>query len=401
MSAGQQGGGVYQYSQAMLEGLTHWHAPVTKHIFAMPWVPDGFDRFAGKGWSVHRIPKTVLKDRKDFTPYLAENGIDVVESGFNRKAREYLAGRNIDLLFCPVPTTFGFECGIPFVMAIHDLQHRLQPEFPEVSCCGQWRHREVLFRNASRYAQAVLVDSETGKEDVIACYGSHIDADRVFPLPFIPSTGTTARVRDADIAAVIRKYRLPGHFIFYPAQFWQHKNHARLIHALHMNRVNHRLDIPIVLVGANKGLISEGRETVFNNMNTLAELLGVRDLVHYLGYVPDEDMAPLYAAATCLAMPTFFGPTNIPILEAWRYGCPVLSSDIRGVRDQVGDGGILVDPTSATAIAEAVMRFWQDDDLRRRTALAGRKRLALYTATDFQKRLFDIGDHVLNLLPSS
>jgi glycosyltransferase involved in cell wall biosynthesis len=52
------------------------------------------------------------------------------------------------------------------------------------------------------------------------------------------------------------------------------------------------------------------------------------------GYVPNEDMVPLYAAARRLVFLTFFGPTNIPILEAWAHGCPVLTSDIRGMQEQ-------------------------------------------------------------------
>ena len=44
--------------------------------------------------------------------------------------------------------------------------------------------------------------------------------------------------------------------------------------------------------------------------------------MHLLGELPGEDVAPLYAGAVALVMPTFFGPTNIPVLEAWAVGCP-------------------------------------------------------------------------------
>ena len=41
-------------------------------------------------------------------------------------------------MFYSFPNSLSFETGIPYVMAIHDLQHRLQPEFPEVSANGEW-----------------------------------------------------------------------------------------------------------------------------------------------------------------------------------------------------------------------------------------------------------------------
>jgi glycosyltransferase involved in cell wall biosynthesis len=122
----------------------------------------------------------------------------------------------------------------------------------------------------------------------------------------------------------------------------------------------------------------------------LAHRLGLSDQVHHLGRVPDEVMSGLYAEALALVMPTFFGPTNIPPLEAWAFGCPVLCSDIRGIREQIGDAGLLVPPRSTEAIAEGMYRLWTDRHLRHQLAARGRRRLAEYTPEDFRRRLADI-----------
>jgi glycosyltransferase involved in cell wall biosynthesis len=75
---------------------------------------------------------------------------------------------------------------------------------------------------------------------------------------------------------------------------------------------------------------SERRSSgVFREVMSLSCQLGLEKEIHYLGYVPNEDMSGIYAEAVALVMPTFFGATNIPILEAWAFGCPVLTSDIR------------------------------------------------------------------------
>ena len=86
-------------------------------------------------------------------------------------------------------------------------------------------------------------------------------------------------------------------------------------------------------------------------------------------------------------MPTFFGPTNIPVLEAWAFGCPVLTSDIRGVREQVGDAALLADPTSVEAIADGIHRLWTDRELGHTLSNLGRRRLAAYTPEDYLRRL--------------
>jgi len=129
--------------------------------------------------------------------------------------------------------------------------------------------------------------------------------------------------------------------------------------------------------------------------------LKVDGQAHYLGYVPDEDMASLYAEATGLVMPTFFGPTNIPILEAWAFGCPVITSDIRGVQEQVGDAGLLVDIRSVEAIAAGMLRVWRDDLLREELAKRGRRRLESYSPEEFQRRLSDVVQTASRLIRES
>jgi len=161
----------------------------------------------------------------------------------------------------------------------------------------------------------------------------------------------------------------------------------RIVQALGMLKERHRLEVHTAFVGSYAGEIMK---RTFHEIMSLAHELGIERQVHYLGYVPEEDMSALYAGAVALVMPTFFGPTNIPVLEAWAFNCPVLTSDIRGIREQVGDGGILVDPRSAEAIAGGMYSLWTDEDLRRTLAEKGRQRLSAYTPQDFQQRLTQI-----------
>ena len=294
----------------------------------------------------------------------------------------------VKLMLYPAPIPLSFEAGIPYVMAIHDLQHRLQPEFPEVSANGKWEWREYLFRNGARYATLLLTDSEVGKEDVLNFYGAYgVTSDRVKVLPFLPACYPSVDISESEKQRVRTSYHLPERYLFYPAQFWPHKNHARIIQALGLLKQQYRLKVPIVLVGSH---LTEIRERTFNEVISLSHRLRVANQVHYLGYVPDENMASLYSHALALVMPTFFGPTNIPVLEAWAFGCPVLTSDIRGIREQVGDAAILVNPRSVEAIADGIYRIWTDDKLHRTLADRGRQRLATYTHEDYSRRLTDI-----------
>jgi glycosyltransferase involved in cell wall biosynthesis len=272
------------------------------------------------------------------------------------------------------------------VIPIYDLQHRLQPEFPEVSANGEWEWREYLFRNAIRRATLLLADSEVGKQDILDLYGRYgVTPDRIKVLPYATNYAADGDMRGERVR-VRKKYQLPSRYLFYPAQFWPHKNHARIVEALSVLRASGP-EVHVVLCGSHIGAI---REETFRAVMELADRLGVRGQVCHLDYVPNEDIPPLYREATGLIMPTFFGPANIPIVEAWALGCPVLTSDVRGIREQAGDAALLIDPRSVESLAFGMQQLWEDEALRCRLIARGSQRTVEYSVEDFRQRLAEV-----------
>jgi glycosyltransferase involved in cell wall biosynthesis len=222
----------------------------------------------------------------------------------------------------------------------------------------------------------VAVDSEVGKNQLIEAYG--ISPEKVFPLPYI----APKYIYD-DNPVTELPYDLPEKYFFYPATFWLHKNHAGLFSAL--AKLKHRYpDMRLVLAGAKQNGYEEAVKQV--------EALGIRDNVIFLGYVPDEHMFELYRRARALIMPSFFGPTNIPQLEAFVAGCPVAVAGIYGIPDQVGDAALLFNPKSTDEIANAMERLWTDDALCARLIEKGKERARQWGPVQFSKRLQEIVD---------
>ena len=71
--------------------------------------------------------------------------------------------------------------------------------------------------------------------------------------------------------------------------------------------------------------------------------MNLENKVRFAGFVDDEELPFLYSQSIALVMPTYFGPTNIPPLEAFKINVPVLYSDLPGLRDQVGKAAMLID----------------------------------------------------------
>jgi glycosyltransferase involved in cell wall biosynthesis len=307
------------------------------------------------------------------------------EPPLDRATAQWYRDRGLDLALYPVYSVAAVETQVPAMVTVHDLNHRIYTEFPEVMALGEFERREYYFRNACRRALALLVESDTGREDLLNFYAdTGLSADRIVVLPVLPAPTVRAAVSESERASVRQRYGLSAGFVFYPAQFWPHKNHLRLIEALYHLKHAAGLVPTLVLVGSHSGSL---RRRTFAAAMRRARRLGVDAQVRYLGFVPDQEMSALYAEAAALAMPTFFGPTNIPVLEAFVTGCPVVTSDIRGIREQTDGAAVLVDPRSSEAIADGLRRVLSSSDERSALARRGREVLARYTPEDYRRVL--------------
>jgi glycosyltransferase involved in cell wall biosynthesis len=253
---------------------------------------------------------------------------------------------------------------------------RYEKRFPESASRWEYLNRERSCRNISRWSKGVLVDSETGKLQMAESY--NMELDRIHVLPYIAPKYMRQDNTPADFDS---RYQLPAKFIFYPAQFWEHKNHKGLINAVRSLKGS-LPDLKLVLSGA--------KQNAYNSVVKAVQELNLTGDVIFLGYVPDKDMPELYRRSRALVMPTYYGPTNIPPLEAFVAGCPVAVSGIYGMPEQVGDAALLFNPDSVKEIADCIKRLWVDDKLCAQLSERGKRRAANWDQRHFNERLMDI-----------
>jgi glycosyltransferase involved in cell wall biosynthesis len=86
--------------------------------------------------------------------------------------------------------------------------------------------------------------------------------------------------------------------------------------------------------------------------------------IEVLGYVSAEALASLYRRAAIFAFPSLDEGFGMPVLEAMSHGAPVVTSQSSALPEVAGDAAILVDPFDPEAIAEALLRFAGNADLR-------------------------------------
>jgi glycosyltransferase involved in cell wall biosynthesis len=275
----------------------------------------------------------------------------------------------------------AIQIDLPYLATVWDLQHRLQPWFPEVSARGIWERREQFYATYLRRAAAIIAGTEAGREEIERFY--HIPAGRIRVLPH-PTPQFALDASPDDGAEVLGRLQLPPGYLFYPAQFWSHKNHANLLFAVRHLRERYQVALPVVFVGSDKGNQAYIRQ--------LTAELGLSGQVHFQGFVSRTDLIALYRNALALVYLSFFGPENLPPLEAFALGCAVIAADVSGAREQLGEAALLVDPANVEQIAASIMAIQTEAGLRSALVQKGLARAARWTGLDFVKGVFSVLD---------
>jgi len=260
-------------------------------------------------------------------------------SGFEKK----LLSEQVDLVYFVTTTRHCLELQkLNYITTVWDLCHRDTPEFPEVRSYNVFLSREYIYSNTLSQALFVLCDAAESARRISRRYG--VDSERLLAMPFAPSP-FIEEDHSVSSAEVLKKYRLnPGYF-FYPAQFWAHKNHVRILQALKILK-DAGITRQVVFSGADQGNLEHVK-------NRVAEF-GLEDAVYFPGFVSEGEMRSLYESCAAVVMPSYFGPTNIPPLEAWKLGRPLIYS--AHLAEQAGDAALLIDPDSAEDLADAMRR---------------------------------------------
>lgn len=275
---------------------------------------------------------------------------------------------------------------VPYMTTVFDLQHRLQPWFPEVSSEGLWQEREHFFSRYVGRAAYVITGTEEGRREIEDCY--RIPSRRIRVLP-LPTPGFCLAPPQVDVTQRVRALGITGRYLFYPAQFWPHKNHANLLEALRQLNAQETEPFQLALVGSDHGNLEYVRE--------LARSLQVDQHVLFLGFVSQEDLVALYQGAFALVYTSLFGPDNLPPLEAFALGCPVVMSDYPGAREQLGEAPYYAGATHPGELVAAVRELERDPQERERRVAMGRARARSWTAPDYVRGIFAILDEFASI----
>jgi|APSaa5957512535_1039671.scaffolds.fasta_scaffold36877_2 glycosyltransferase involved in cell wall biosynthesis len=338
-------GGMFQYAQSILESLSKFD----RNLYQVQVVYT-FDDWK---YEIERFNFEAIKIKGGIYSYKWSNIVAYVPdiygiTSYIDPVYRQIIDMKCDLWVFPSQDHLSYKTKIQSLSTIHDLMHIYEPTFPEVRSFGRYWLRNYRFGSIAKKCKGVLVDSQMGKKHVKDSY--MVNGDNIHVLPYIaPGYIRGDKPKDFDL-----KFNLPEKFLFYPAQFWEHKNHIRILQALSI-LTSKNSSFKVVFTGGVSGQ--------YKNMLNTIKNLKLEDHVQILGRVPDEYLSSIYKRSSGLIMPTFFGPTNIPPLEAFACRCPVAISNIYGMPDQMNGAALLFNPLSVEEIASSMNELWNNHTL--------------------------------------
>ena len=362
-------GGEHQYLVLMMESLTKFNG---KYFDILAICCNRFWRTWCRRNKVESINYAISQNADKIAERNAQfSCFFLVYNTFFDPLSKMLLKNKVNLFICGQQGIFLPKLPCKVMRPVHDLMHRYEPDFPEIK--STIAQREILFSGVSKLADVILVDSKLGKKQFKESYPKGKRNQRIRILPFtVPSHINNQREEMINT---------PEKYVFYPAQFWMHKNHVNLVKSI--NLVKEKApDIRLLLVGSEKNSLSKVKKTIRENK--------LEDNVLILGFVSDEQITYLYRHAVAMIMPSYFGPTNIPPLEAMTLGCPAIVSNKYAMGEQVGNAGLLFDPDSPQEIANCILQVWKDEEMRQYMIQKGYEQVKQWTVMDFKNKFLKI-----------
>jgi glycosyltransferase involved in cell wall biosynthesis len=296
------------------------------------------------------------------TPHASRRGLRAI---YELGPLGAIAGRHFDVLHSPALTAPLFTRAAN-VVVLADTTWISVPDLGRGQK-GTVRLWQTVVPQVARRADRVIAISDASASDVQTHLG--VRRDRIDVVP--PGCGTTASAQPTPEDEVRERLGVGlGPIVLNVATKKLHKNQLRLIQAFRGVRKAFP-DAHLVLAGA---------QTPYEEvLRTEAARLGLERAVAFPGYVSDEDLEGLYAAASVFVFPSLNEGFGLPVLEAMARGVPVVTSASASLPEVAGDAALLVDPTSVDEIEQASVAVLRDRTLSEHLSEAGRARPSAFT----------------------
>jgi glycosyltransferase involved in cell wall biosynthesis len=239
---------------------------------------------------------------------------------------------------------------------------------------------------AAHKSDRILTVSEQSKRDILKFFD--VPPEKIVVTPNAIDDRVSVPPSEEQVTQTRERYQLSQSYLLYVGNIKPHKNLERLIEAFHLVRMQGRSELELLIIGDEISKLQALRRAVHK--------YDIHRYVRFFGYVPDMTLSVLYRLASVFVFPSLYEGFGLPPLEAMASGTPVVTSNVSSLPEVVGDAAMLVDPHSAEAIADGILKVLRSTHLREDLRQRGLRRAQEYSWARSVRRVREVYGEVLS-----
>ncbi len=270
--------------------------------------------------------------------------------------------------------------GVPTVLTVHDLIYKLFPAYHKKLNYWYLNAAMPLF---CRRAEAIIAVSQATKRDIVHYY--NVDPAKIHVV-YEAAAAHFQPPGPSKIDQVRQAYSLPDQFLIHLSTIEPRKNLSRLLDALLVLR----RDFPALRL-----VLAGGKGWLFDDFFAKIAALGLQDVVIPLGWVPDEDLPAILAAADLAVQPSLYEGFGLSILEHMACGQVVAASNASSHPEVGGEAVAYFDPQNVDEITAVLHRLLTDKEEYRHRQQLGLKQTAKFSWARAAQETIAVYDQLL------
>lgn len=240
------------------------------------------------------------------------------------------------------------QSGIKSVVTIHDLIFKI---YPETYSLSERLIYDRKFRYACEHADKIVAISENTKRDISRLY--HIPEGKISVI-YQSCNPIFYQMRHAgENEAVKKQYQLPEQYFLCVGSIEARKNLKLIIEAYRLKKG--QINIPLVIIGKGGAYKNECKKLI-------AAYQLEDSFIWHENLADNLHLQSVYQLATALIYPSLYEGFGLPIAEALLSKTPVIAADTSSLREAGGNDSIYINPKSAAALSEAMLRVISDKE---------------------------------------
>ena len=283
---------------------------------------------------------------------------------FEGGVAHFLNKHKPDVFFSP-DAYLSLRARVPQVPLFHDLAFE---HFPQDIGWLHRLHYQTFFPRYAHKAAHIISVSHFTKKDIVHQYGV---APEKITVAWNGGGEQFHPLNDEEQRGVLQKYTHGKPYFLYVGAIHPRKNLHTLLASFDRFKEKTGSAHQLVLTGRwawQTGIVQEAYDK-----------MKFKDAVIFTGYVPDEELSRLYASAIAVCYVSKFEGFGLPIVEAFKAGTAVITSNVSSMPEIAGEAALCIDPDSELSLTEAMVRMVSEPDLRKHFIAKGMERAHLFS----------------------